>query len=201
MARYTGPKHKLARREGVNILEKSAPSLIRRLNVPPGGHRLRSRRKLSEYGRELREKQKAKRMYGILERQFSKYFKIALKKRGTTGEAFLQLLETRLDNIVYRLGLSPTRPMARQLIVHGHVQVNNQKVDRPSYQVKEGNIISLTQKAMEIPSVKKLLSEKNITSYPFLKREGPVGKLVKIPKREDIEIPIDEKLIIEYYSR
>lgn len=201
MARYTGPKHKLARREGINILEKNSPSLDRRLNVLPGMHGLRRSRKLSEYGRELREKQKTKRMYGILEKQFRKYFKMALKKKGATGKALLQLLEIRLDNILYRLGLVSTRTFARQLIVHGHVRVNNQKIDRPSYQVKEGDVISLTEKAMEIPSVKKLLSEKNIILPPFLKREGPRGMFVKTPEREDINVPIDEKLIIGYYSR
>lgn len=201
MGRYTGPKHKLARREGINILEKISPALDRRLNILPGMHGLKRHRKLSEYGRELREKQKVKRMYGILEKQFRKYFKIALRKKGTTGSALLSILETRLDNVLYRLGLAKTRSMARQLIVHGHVKVGNQKVDRPSYQVRQGDIISLTDKAMEIPNIKKLLSEKNITLLPFLKRKGPVGKIIKMPEREDINVPIDEKLIIEYYSR
>lgn len=201
MARYTGPKHKLARREGINILEKSSPSLERRLNVPPGVHGHRGRRKPSEYGIELREKQKAKRIYGILERQFKKYFSIASKKKGVTGDALLQLLETRLDNLLYKLKLAQSRPMARQLVVHGHVRVNNKKVDRPSYQVREGDVISLSEKAMEIPVIKKLISEKKIELPDFLKRKGPVGQLVRTPSREEIQVPINEKLIIEYYSR
>lgn len=202
MGRYLGPKHKLARREGVNILDKQSPSLEKRLNVPPGVHGHRGRRgKLSEYGLELREKQKLKRIYGILEKQFKRYYFLALKKKGVTGEALIQLLETRLDNILYRLKLAKTRGMARQLVVHGHARVNNQKVDRPSYQVREEDIISLTQEAMEIPVIKKLLSEKDAEIPPHLKREGPAGKLIRLPDRESIQLPIDEKLIIEYYSR
>ncbi|MBI2622193.1 30S ribosomal protein S4 [Candidatus Microgenomates bacterium] len=123
MARYTGPKHKLARREGVNILDKVSSSLERRLNVRPGVHGHKRGRKLSEYGIELREKQKAKRIYGVLERQFNKYYKEALKKRGETGSALLRLLETRLDNLVYRLRLAPTRPMARQLVKKSTPQI------------------------------------------------------------------------------
>lgn len=203
MARYTGPKHRLARREGINILDKSSASLDRRLKVPPGMHGHKAYRKLSEYGLELREKQKVKRIYGILEKQFVKYYKEALKKRGETGQTLLTLLESRLDNILFRLKLAPTRPMARQLVVHGHVRINNQKVDRPSYQIKEKDIISLSETAMEIPVIKKLLSEKlGKTEIPaFLKREGPVGQILRAPKREDVGIPIDERLIIEYYSR
>lgn len=204
MARYTGPKHRLARREGLNILDKVSPSLDRRLKIPPGMHGHKGyRRKLSEYGLELREKQKVKRTYGILEKQFVKYYKEALKKRGETGQTLLTLLESRLDNILFRLKLAPTRPMARQLVVHGHVRVNNQKVDRPSYRVKEKDIISLSETVVETPVIKKLLSEKiGKTEIPaFLKREGPVGQFLRAPKREDIGTPIDERLIIEYYSR
>lgn len=201
MARYTGPKYKLARREGINILDKSSPSLERRLRIPPGVHGHKRGKKLSEYGMELREKQKAKRAYGILERQFKNYFDLAQKKKGETGETLLQLLETRLDNILYRLKLVPTRAMARQLIVHGHVRVNDKKVDRPSYQVKEKDIIFLSEKAIEIPVIKKLLSEKNIEVPDFLNRKGAVGQLVRVPEREEIVMPIDERLIIEYYSR
>lgn len=200
MARYTGPKHKLARREGVNILDKVSSSLERRLNVRPGVHGHKRGRKLSEYGIELREKQKAKRIYGVLERQFNKYYKEALKKRGETGSALLRLLETRLDNLVYRLRLAPTRPMARQLVAHGHVQVNNNKVDRPSYQVKGGQVVSLSSKAIETPVIKKLLTEE-VNTPDYLVRKGPLGQLVRMPTREDIKEPIDEKLIIEYYSR
>lgn len=202
MARYTGPKHKLARREGVNILEKQSGSLERRLNILPGAHLHRGRRsKPSEYGIELREKQKAKRLYGVLERQFRKYYRQALKKRGAASEALLAILETRLDNILYRLHLAPTRFMARQLIVHGHVRVNNQKLDRPSYNVQKDDTISLSEKAMKIPTVSKLLEEKKLILPTYLKRDGPIGQLLHTPARDEIIVPIDEKLIMEYYSR
>lgn len=201
MARYTGPKHKLARREGVNILEKTSASLERRLKVAPGVHGHKGRRKRSEYGIRLREKQKTKRMYGVLEKQFRKYFDKAFRKRGETGETLLQLLETRLDNTLYRLKLAPTRPMARQLVTHGHVLIDNKRVDRPSYQLKKGEVVSLSSKAMEIPVIKKLLSEKDVPIPPYLKKKGPVGQFVRLPTRDEIGEPIDEKLIIEYYSR
>lgn len=201
MARHTGPKHKLARREGVNILDKISPSLEKRLRVPPGVHGHKRTRKLSEYGMELREKQKLKRIYGILEKQFLRYIKLAQKKKGETGTALLQMLETRLDNTLYRLRLAATRSHARQLVVHGHVRINEQKVDRPSYQVRPGEVISLATKALETPVIKKLISEKKIELPEFLKRKGPIGQLVRVPTREEIIIPIDERLIIEYYSR
>lgn len=200
MARYTGPKHKLARREGVNILDKVSSSLERRLNIPPGQHGHKRRSKSSEYKMELREKQKAKNIYGVLERQFNKYYKQALKRRGETGVALLQLLETRLDNMVYRLRLAQSRPMARQLVVHGHIKVDSDKVDRPSYQVREGQVVSLAPRALEMPLIKKLLEEEAIVP-DYLKRKGPAGQLTRVPIREDIKEPIDEKLIIEYYSR
>lgn len=201
MARYTGPKHKLARRENANILDKESQSLLKRLNVPPGAHGHRRSRKLSEYGLQLREKQKVKRMYGVLERQFRRYVKEAQRKRGNSAEALLALLETRLDNIVYRLRLAPTRAMARQLVNHGHVEVNGAKVTIPSYQVKLGSTITLLSKAMTIPAVKKLLDEKDFVLPSFLVRRGPIGKLESAPTRDQMALGIDEKLIIEYYSR
>lgn len=203
MARYTGPKHRLARREGVNILEKVSSSLDRRLNVPPGQHGPRGtrRRRLSEYGVQLREKQKVKRTYGVLEAQFRKYVKEAQKKRGQTGEVLLTLLERRLDNVVYRLRLGKTRPFARQLVAHGHVFVNNRKVTIPSYQVGGGETISLTGKALEIPTIKSALQDKDISLPSWLKRQGPVGLVKALPRRDDIESTINEQLIVEYYSR
>lgn len=201
MARYTGPKHKLARREGTNIFDKESPSLLRRLNVPPGVHGHRRSRKLSEYGLQLREKQKVKRMYGVLEKQFRRYVKEAQRRRGNSAETLLALLELRLDNIVYRLGFAPSRAMARQLVGHGHVRVNGEKVTIPSYQVKPGSTVNLGEKAMAIPVVKKLLEEKEMILPTFLIRKGPIGKLESVPSRDQIAIGVDEKLIIEYYSR
>ncbi len=164
MARNIGPKNKLARREHIDLGLKTPGShahaqMLKRLNVIPGAHG-RGKGKLSSFGLQLREKQKAKRMYGILERQFSNYFKRAIKVKGNTGEFLLQQLERRLDNLVYRLQLAPTRSAARQMITHGHVLVNNKKMTIPSYQVVINDIIGLSQKGMSIPSTKKLLDEK-----------------------------------------
>ena len=206
MARYTGPKNRLARSEGVDLGLKSLgskarASLLRRLNVPPGQHGPKGRRKISGYAQQLREKQKARRLYGVLERQFRRYFEKALKFKGNTGEALMQQLERRLDNIIYRLGFAPTRASARQLITHGHVVVNDQKLSFPSYQARPNDVITLTSKGLSVPAVKKLLEEKNPVIPAWLDRKGPVGKLVKVPTRSEIEAEIKEQMIVEFYSR
>ena len=207
MARYTGPKNKLARREGLDlglktVGSKAHASLLRRLNVPPGRHGSRGRRsKLSDYGVQLREKQKVKRMYGLLERQFRRNFELAKKWRGNTGEKLLEFLERRLDNVLYRLGLVPTRTMARQLVSHGHVLVDGKKVSIPSYAVRMGQVITLKPKALEIPAVKKLLDEQTFTPTEWLVRQGPAGKVERIPLRADVKDDISEQLIVEHYSR
>lgn len=206
MARYIGPKNRLSRREGIDLGMKTPGShahaaLLRRLNVPPGQHGLKGKRKPSEYAVQLREKQKARYLYGVLERQFRNYYKHAMKVRGNTGEALLQQLERRLDNLVYRLALVPTRAAARQLITHGHVHINNQKMTIPSYQVKTNDVITLTAKGLLVPAVVKLIDEKNPLVPSWLDRKGPVGKLVKIPDRSEIGGDINEQLIVEYYSR
>lgn len=202
MARYTGPKHRLARREGFNVLDKISTSLERRLNVPPGQHGPKgSRRRLSEFGHQLREKQKVKRIYGVLERQFAKYMGEAQKKKGETGTVLLTLLERRLDNVMYRLRLAKTRRFARQLVGHGHVLVNNRKVTIPSYQVRPGEVITLSQKAMNMPTVKISLEDKDISLPNWLSRKGPVGRIEELPVRDDAETSINEQLIVEYYSR
>ncbi|MDO8583473.1 MAG: 30S ribosomal protein S4 [bacterium] len=202
MGRYTGPKHKLARREGFNILEKESASLQRRLNVPPGGvHGKKMKRRLSEYGQQLREKQKAKVIYGLLEKQFGNLVKTVGKKKGETGELLISLLETRLDNIIFRLGFAKTRAMARQMVGHRHVLVNGEKLNIPSYPVKLGDVVSLAPEAQKNVQVLVLLEEKDKIILPFLKREGMGGKLLRMPKREDIQVPFDLQLIIEYYSR
>lgn len=200
MARYTGPKHKLARREKVNILDKTSASLSRRLNIPPGAHGRQRKRPLSEYGQQLREKQKAKAMYGLLEKQFKNLVKKVQRKKGETSKMLIAFLETRLDNIVYRLGFAKTRFQARQFVSHGHVLVNGRKVKIPSYQVKKEDIVSLETKMQKNPLILKLFEEKpNLLS--FLTKKGMSGKILRMPEAEDVEVPFNTQLIIEYYSR
>ncbi len=200
MARYTGPKHKLARREGVNILEKTSASLMRRLNTPPGIHGKKRKRRLSEFGLQLREKQKAKAVYGLLEKQFKKLVERVSRQKGDTEELLLSLLESRLDNIVYRLGFAKTRFMARQLVSHGHVRLNNKKMSIPSYEVKTEEIITLDTKMQNNIQVVKNVEENNET-LEFLERKGLAGKLVRTPTPEDIKPLFNTRQIIEYYSR
>jgi len=205
MGRYRGPKNKLARREEVDLELKTPGSsaqaaLLRRLNIPPGIQPSKKRKKVSDYVLQLREKQKVKRIYGLLEKQFKKYFLTASKKKTAIGTELLKLLEKRLDNVVYRLGFSPTRSAARQLIAHGHVLVNDKKVTIPSYQADKGVIITLKEKSFKIPVVKKMLAEKKPLPS-WLVKKGPVGKVIAAPKREDIRADIDEQLIIAFYSR
>ncbi|MBI2032100.1 MAG: 30S ribosomal protein S4 [Candidatus Levybacteria bacterium] len=200
MARYTGPKHKLARREGVNILDKSSQSLVRRLNIPPGVHGRKRKKRLSEFGVQLREKQKAKATYGLLEKQFHNLFKKVERQKKETGELLIALLETRLDNMVYRLGFANTRAMARQLVSHGHVLVNGKKLTIPSYQVRLDDIVSISPKIQKNSQIEKSLEERKDT-LSFIKREGLSGKLVRMPEKEDVEVPFNVQLIIEYYSR
>jgi len=207
MARYLDSKCRLCRREGTKLFLKGercfSPKcpLEKKGAVAPGQHGLKMRRRLSEYGVQLREKQKAKRTYGVLERQFRRYFKKAFKKRGVTGEALLQLLESRLDNVVYRLGFVPSRSVARQLVRHGHILVDGKKVDIPSYQVKPGQVINLNPKAMKMEVVKKSLAEKKKEIPSWLQKRAAVGKIIRLPTREEIGADIAEQLIVEYYSR
>ena len=200
MARYTGPKHKLARREGINLLEKTSASLMRRLNVPPGVHGKKGKRRPSEFGVQLREKQKAKVMYGLLEKQFRKVVDLATTQKGDTEDLLLSLLERRLDNVVYRLGLSKSRMMSRQFVTHGHILVNGKKMTIPSYTVQKGDVITLDAKILKNPDVIKVLEE-NKELLGFLEKKGPVGKLVRMPVAEDIQVPFSTRQIIEYYSR
>lgn len=200
MARYTGPKDRLSRREGFDLFGKGAK--LTRLTVPPGQHGPKgTRRRPSQYSRQLREKQKVKRIYGVLEKQFRKYVSQALKVKGNTGEVLLSLLERRLDNVIYRLGFAPTRPAARQLVSHKHVLVNGKKLNIPSYQVKQGDTITLTKTAMEIPAVQRLLEVKNPKVPEWLERKAAAGNVKRLPKREDIVEPITEQDIVEFYSR
>lgn len=197
--KYTGPKDRLSRREGVDLFGKGGK--IRRLNVPPGMHGPKGTRKLSEYGRQLREKQKVKRMYGLSEKQFEKYVSRAQESKTNTTDALIQLLERRLDNVVYRLGFAPTRYSARQLVSHTHILVDEKRVNIPSYLVSEGQTVALDAKAQNIPEVKKLLEDKDIVLANWLERKAAVGRVKVYPKREEIKETISEQDIIEFYSR
>jgi small subunit ribosomal protein S4 len=201
MARYTGPKRRLSRRVGLPLFGKDEKFLALKGAVAPGQHG-NPKRKPSDYALQLREKQKAKWMYGILERQFRRYFGEAARIKGATGEALLRKLERRLDNVVFRLGLAKSRNHARQLVSHGQVLVNDQKIDIPSYEVKAGDKVTLKVKMLENPQVKEALEAVKPADLPtWLKRVGPIGKVEKVPTREEITTPIDEQLIVEFYSR
>lgn len=202
MARLTGPRNKKQRRIGTDLGLKSNPKqLERRINTPPGQHGRKGGRKLSDYGVQLQEKQKVKLIYGVLERQFKNYYKEASKDSFATGEALLQLLERRLDNVIYRLGFTPTRAAARQLVTHGNVKVDGKKLDIPSYSVKEGQTVEITQKAAKIPYIKELIEDKDNRSADWLLRKAIIGKVQRLPLREDITEDINEQLIVEFYSR
>lgn len=200
MARYTGPKRKLSRREGLPLFQKDEKILERKGIVVPGQHARARHRKLSEYGLQLREKQKAKRTFGILERQFRRYFKKASKVKGATGLHLLLGLETRLDNIVYRLGLTKSRNEARQFVTHGHITVDGKKVSIPSFALKVDQIVALSPKIVDNIQVKRSLEE-NQTLPEWLERKATVGKVLRLPEREEMEQSINEQLIVEYYSR
>jgi len=200
MARYTGPKRRLSRREGVALFAKDAAFIERKGIVIPGFHGTRRARKQSEYGIQLREKQKAKRMYGLMEKQFANYFTKASQSKENTGEKLLSLLETRLDNVVYRLGFSPSRAGARQTVSHAHVLVDNKKVNIPSFQVKPGSTVAILGKMSDNTQVRKSLSS-DMTLPEWLERKATVGKVLRLPKRDEMEQGINEQLIVEYYSR
>ena len=206
MSRQLGPKCKLCRQEKRKLFSKGERCYTRcpiekKGAVPPGQHGLKlSTRRVSDYGRQLREKQKVKRIYGLSERQMKNYFQKAFKVRQATGEVLLQLLESRLDNILYRLGFVNSRPLARQLVSHQHVLVDGKKVNIPSYQLKRNQTVSLGTKALKMDLVKKALAEK--TKIPeWLKKKAAVGQMIRLPKRDEIEGDIDDQLIVEYYSR
>lgn len=200
VARYTGPKRRLSRREGVALFEKDIKAIEKKGAIAPGQHGAKMRRRVSEYGIQLREKQKAKRIYGMLEKQFRRYFNMASKVKGATGQVLLELLETRLDNIVYRLGFTASRAEARQFVSHGHVAVDGKKVNIPSLRVKVGQTIALLPKLGDNAQVKKSL-EAHTTLPEWLDRKATVGKVLRLPGREEMEESINEQLIVEFYSR
>lgn len=200
MARYTGPKRRLSRREGIALFAKDIKALEKKGAVPPGQHGLGRRRRVSEYGLQLREKQKAKRIFGLLEKQFKRYFLKASKVKGATGLSLLQILETRLDNVVYRLGFTKSRSSARQLVGHGHIKVDGKKVNIPSFQVDIDQTIEISPQMRDNTQIKKSIEESG-TLPEWLEREATIGKVIRIPVREEMEQSIEEQLIVEYYSR
>lgn len=201
MARYIGPKRRLSRREGVALFAKDLAFFERKGAIPPGQHGAsRQRRKVSEFGIQLREKQKAKRIFGILEKQFNKYYQMATKRRGNTGEALMELLETRLDNVVYKLGFASSRAEARQMVSHGHIAVDQKKITIPSFQIKSGMTVAILNKMLDNTQVKKSL-EAQPTLPEWLDRKATVGKVLRMPTREEMESGIREQLIVEFYSR
>lgn len=202
MARYTGPKSKIARKFGDSIF--GTDKNLERKNYPPGQHgNTKRRKKTSEYGIQLKEKQKAKYTYGILERQFRNLFERASSSKGVTGEVLLQLLEARLDNVVYRLGIAPTRAAARQFVSHRHITVNGDVVNIPSAQVKAGDIVGVREKSKSLEAITDSLASKRYHSSSWLEWDETqmVGKFMNIPERSDIPEDIKEQLIVELYSK
>ncbi len=208
MARYTGPVCRLCRREGTKLFLKGERCYtdkcgLNKRQYAPGQHG-QGRKKLSEYGMQLREKQKAKRYYGILESQFAKYFEMANKKSGITGDNLLQILESRLDNVAYRLGFGTSRPEARQLVLHGHFTVNGKKVNIPSYLVKPGDVIALKDKSKGSEKIKAVLettANRTIPKWLEMDKDNYSAKVVALALRDDIDLPIEEHLIVELYSK
>lgn len=209
MARYLGPKCKLCRREGAKLFLKGARCYsskcgLERKNNPPGEQRRRFRAKMSDYGTHLREKQKAKRMYGLLEKQFKNYFKKATKMKGVTGENLLRLLETRLDNVVFRMGFAPSRNSARQLVNHGHILVDGKKVDIPSFSIKDGQCIEIRDRSRQITIIHQAMeSHKSLDQFNWLEvhAEEFKGYVKNFPTKEQLPQEIDERLIVEFYSK
>ena len=201
MARYIGPKSRIARRFGEAIF--GPDKVLDKRNYAPGQHGVNRRKKNSEYGTQLAEKQKAKYTYGVLEKQFRLLFAKASRKKGITGEILLQLLESRLDNIVYRLGMAPTRAAARQLVSHRHITVDGKVVNIPSYEVKPGQVVAVREKAKSLEVIAASLEGFNHGKYSWLAwdQNQMAGKYLNIPQREEIPENIKEQLIVELYSK
>ena len=208
MARYTDEQCRICRREGQKLFLKgsrcySDKCSISRRNYAPGQHG-QKRAKLSEYGTQLREKQKTKSYYGVGEKQFRGYFEMASNKKGVTGENLLQILESRLDNVVYRLGFGASRALARQLVNHGQFEVNGQKVDIPSYLVKAGDVITVRENKKENGAIKvnvEANAARPVPAWLELNNETLSGKVIRLASREDVDIPVEEHLIVELYSK
>ena len=208
MARYSGAVCRLCRREGQKLFLKGERCYtekcgISRRQYAPGQHG-QKRKKLSEYGIQMREKQKAKRYYGVLESQFAKYFEMAAKRKGITGENLLQILESRLDNVAYRLGFGTSRPEARQLVLHGHFTINGKKVNIPSYLVKPDDVIRIKEKSLGSDKIKRVLEttgSRIVPGWLDLDKNTYTGKVVNLAPREDIDLEVEEHLIVELYSK
>jgi small subunit ribosomal protein S4 len=209
MARYRDAVCKLCRREGTKLFLKgdrcfTEKCAVDRRAFPPGEHGQGRRGKLSEYGAQLREKQKLRRTYGVLEQQFRAYFDRATRTQGITGEVLLQLLERRLDNALYRMGFAPSRPAGRQLVRHGHIRVNGRKVSIPSYRLRPGDVISVKEKSHQLPVVQEALKGAEMrpkVAYMEVDRAKLVGTFLHLPARADIPTPVEEQLIVELYSK
>jgi len=208
MARYRGPREKLERRLGVDLGLKgerrlAGKSALEKRPYAPGQHGQR-RAKISEYGMQLREKQKAKFMYGVSEKQFRTLFKEAARKEGNTGELLIQLLEQRLDNVVYRLGFATTRAFARQLVNHGHILVDGKRVDIPSFRVKPGQKIEIREKSKANPQIARsieLTNQTGIVEWVDVDKDKLFGIFTRVPEREEVKIPVEERFIVELYSK
>ncbi|MEL7568489.1 MAG: 30S ribosomal protein S4 [Dehalobacterium sp.] len=210
MARYTGAVCRLCRREGAKLYLKGDRcysdkcAIVKRAYAPGQHGQSQARKKTSEYGIQLREKQKARRIYGVLETQFRNYFEKAERQKGVTGENLLRLLELRLDNVVYRLGFASSRIEARQLVRHGHFTVNGRRVNIPSFMVRVGEQIGINEKSKKSPKIaeiSELAAHKTVPAWLEMDKDALVGKVVALPAREDIDVPIQEHLIVELYSR
>ena len=206
MARYTGAVCRQCRREGQKLFLKgdrcySGKCALERRAYAPGQHG-QARKKYSEYGLQLREKQKVRKYYGVLESQFAKYFEMAEKKQGVTGANLLSIVESRLDNVVYRLGFAMSRPEARQLVRHGHFTLNGKKVNIPSYLVSVGDVIAIKDGSMSSEKIKSIVEANDKKAIvKWLERDGTTGKVVGVCEREDIDLPVEEHLIVELYSK
>ena len=209
MARYAGPVCRLCRREGMKLFLKgerchAEKCAVERRNVPPGHHGKGRKAKLQGYGLQLREKQRVKRMYGVLEGQFRRYFHEADRRKGITGETLLQLLESRLDNVVYRLGFATSRPQARQLVRHGHFLVNGRRADIPSYSLRAGDRVSVKAKSASnaaIAYAREEVKGRGIPEWLELGVDGQEGRFTAVPTREQLNLPVQEQLIVELYSK
>jgi len=206
MARYTDAVCRLCRREGVKLYLKgqkcySDKCPVTKRNTPPGMHGV-SRRKVSEYGVQLREKQKARRFYGVLEKQFERYFEVSARKKGVTGETLLQTLERRLDNVVYRMGFASSRAEARQVVKHSHIDVNGRKVNIPSFLVREGDVVSVREGSRDHKRLKELTGVAHaFPAWLSVESEALRGTILRLPNRDEIDAPVQEHLIVELYSR
>ncbi len=209
MARYIGPVCRLCRREGMKLFLKgercyTEKCAIEKRNMAPGQHGRARKAKMVGYGVQLREKQKVKRIYGVLENQFRRYFETAERTRGITGETLLQLLERRLDNVIYRAGFSTSRAQARQLVRHGHFLVNGRKVDVPSYSVRQGDVVSVRQTSLENPVIAHAMEEvkgRGVPEWISIDASKLSGTIASLPTRQQINLPVQEQLIVELYSK